>query len=403
MDVLKDFPIFKSHPDLIYLDSAATTQKPHVVIEAMRQFYAESYGTVHRAIYQLAAGATEQYNQVRVQIARFMGADVDEVIFTKGTTDALNLVAYSFGHAFIEPGDEVMISEIEHHANLVPWQRMCKERGAHLKIIPVNEHAELDMQAFEMLLNSRTKLVSIAHISNVTGTHHPVEQIIKLAHAKGAKVCIDGAQAVAHLPIDFHALDADFYAFSGHKVFGPTGVGVLLGKKELLKQMPPYQAGGDMIDKVTLTETTFQLPPLRFEAGTPMIAEVIGLGAAIGYIETLGRENIARYEEELLQYATEKLTQVPGIRMIGNAAKKGPIISFVIEGIHPLDLGTLLDLKGIACRTGHQCAQPAMQRFGVSSVTRISFAPYNSCEEIDLFVKCLLDVCSSCLNPTLKD
>lgn len=395
-----DFPIFAHRPHLIYLDSAATTQKPHVVIEAMRQFYAEDYGTVHRAIYQLAANATADYQKVRALIAGFMGAATEEVIFTKGTTEALNLVAYSFGQAFIFPGDEVIISEMEHHANMVPWQRMCRERGAHLKIIPINDRAELILEEYEKLLSSKTKLVSIAHISNVTGTEHPIEAVIARAHAHGAKVCIDGAQAVAHIPVDFRALDADFYAFSGHKAFGPTGVGVLLGKKELLQKMPPYQSGGDMIEKVTLFETTFQAPPLRFEAGTPMIAEVMGLGAAITYIESLGRKQIAAYEGDLLSYATDQLNEVPGLKIIGTAAKKGPIVSFVIEGIHPLDLGTLLDLKGIACRTGHQCAQPTMQRFGLSSVTRISFAPYNTHEEIDAFVQAVKEIRSQLLAPT---
>jgi len=391
MQIRHHFPIFENSP-LIYLDSAATAHKPYCVIEAINHFYAKRYGTVHRAIYPLAAEATESYNKVRIQVAHFLNVSPEEIIFTKGTTEALNLVAYSFGKAFIHPGDEILLSEIEHHANLVPWQILCQERGAHLKIIPVNDRAELILEAYEKLLSSRTKLVSIAHISNVTGTHHPIETIIAMAHAKGAKVCIDGAQAAPHIPLDLRSLNADFYAFSGHKLFGPTGVGVLYGKKELLKQMPPYQAGGDMIDKVTLTHTTYQEPPIRFEAGTPMIAEVIGLGAAISYLESIGMPAIEAYEQELLAYATRQLQEIPGLKIIGTAAKKGAIISFVIKGIHALDLGTLLSLKNIACRTGHQCSQPTMQRFGLSSVTRISFAPYNTFEEIDRFIEALAQV-----------
>lgn len=388
MNRRQDFPLFQSR-SLIYLDSAATSQKPYSVIEAMRQFYAERYGTVHRAVYDLAAGATAAYQNVRLQVAQFLNASPEEIIFTKGTTEALNLLAHSFGKAFIHPGDEVIISEIEHHANLVPWQIMCRERGAHLKFIPVNDRSELILEEYEKLLTERTRLVSLAHISNVTGTHHPIEQIIAMAHAKGAKVVIDGAQAAAHLPVDVTSLDADFYAFSGHKAFGPTGVGILYGKKELLKKMPPYQTGGDMIQKVTLTETSYQEPPLRFEAGTPMIAEVIGLGAAIEYMESLGRDQIAVYEGQLLHEATLQLQEIPGLRIIGTAPKKGAIISFILEGVHPLDLGTFLNLKNIACRTGHQCAQPAMHRFGLTSVTRISFAPYNTLTEIPLLVSAL--------------
>jgi cysteine desulfurase / selenocysteine lyase len=391
MNIRKDFPIFERR-NVIYLDSAATTQKPLCVIEAITQFYRENYGTVHRAIYQLAAEATASYNQVRAQVARFLNADPSEIIFTKGTTESLNLVAYSFGEAFVRPGDEIIISQTEHHANLVPWQRMCQAKRAVLKVIPVNDRAELILEAFEGLLSERTKLVSLAHISNVTGTHHPIEQIIAMAHARGAKVCIDGAQAAAHVPVDVKHLDADFYAFSGHKAFGPTGVGILYGKKELLEKMPPYQAGGDMIDKVTFAETTYQDPPLRFEAGTPMIAEVIGLGAAIAYIESLGRETIAAYEAELLAVATEQLEEIPGLRILGTAAKKGPIISFTIEGVHPLDLGTLLDTRGIACRTGNQCAQPTLQRFGLSAVTRVSFAPYNTFQDIHQFIHSLKEI-----------
>ena len=388
-NIYRDFPIFENRK-LIYLDSAATSQKPRSVIEAMSTFYAQNYGTVHRAIYQLAAEATLQYHAVRQQVARFLNAkSADEIIFTKGTTEAINLVAHSFGKAFIKPGDEIILTEIEHHANLVPWQILCQERGAILKFIPVNDRGELLIEEFERLLSAKTKLVSLAHISNSIGTLHPIKEIIKLAHAKGAKVFIDGAQSASHMSIDVQELDADFFAFSGHKAFGPTGVGILYGKKELLEQMPPYQAGGDMIEKVTLTETTYQAPPLRFEAGTPMIAEVIGLGAALRYIESIGRPQIEAHVQNLLKYATEKLLEIPGIRIIGTASQKGPIISFVHDDLHPLDLGTFLNLRGIAVRTGHQCAQPAMHRFGVTATVRVSFAAYNTVEEIDIFIAAL--------------
>jgi cysteine desulfurase/selenocysteine lyase len=388
-----EFPIFNREL-LIYFDSAATTQKPQCVIDAITKFYAEEYGTVHRAIYRLAANATRRYDEVRDKIRGFIGAErSEEVIFTRGTTDSINLVALTWGRANIKPGDEIIISEMEHHSNIVPWQMLAKEVGAHLKIIPVNDRAELDLEVYETLLSARTKLVAIAHVANSTGTINPIAHIIKRAHTFGAKVLIDGAQAIAHISVDVQSLDCDFYAFSGHKAYGPTGIGILYGKYELLEEMPPLMGGGDMIEKVTLTESIFQQPPLKFEAGTPSIAQVMGLGAALDFIESLGLENIAAWEEDLLAYATEQLIEVPGLKIIGTAQKKSAIISFILEGVHPLDLGTLLDLEGIALRTGHHCAQPLLSRFGLESTARLSFAPFNTRKEVDIFMKSLYNGC----------
>ncbi len=364
---------------LIYFDSAATSLKPQCVIDTMTDFYENHYGTVHRAIYGLSTRATDAFQQVRKKAADFIHAALpEEIIFTKGTTESINLIA----RCFIQPGDEVILSEIEHHSNIVPWQIM----GAALKIIPVNDEGEINLDAFKSLLTSKTKLVSIAHISNALGTIHPIKEIIKLSHSAGAKVFIDGAQAAPHLSINVQDLDADFYAFSSHKMYGPTGVGILYGKMELLEQMPPFLGGGDMIDQVSFEKTSYAKPPLKFEAGTPMIAEVIGLGSAIDYLNSIGMEKICQWEHELLEYATEKLAALPKLRIIGTAKEKGAIISFILDGIHHLDAGTLLDLKGIAIRTGHHCAQPAMRRFGVSGTARISFGLYNTKEEVDNFV-----------------
>jgi cysteine desulfurase / selenocysteine lyase len=378
---------------LIYLDSAATAHKPTVVEEAMSRFYTQQYATVHRAVYELAAQATDRYQAVRTRVKQFLNASfVEEIIFTKGTTEGINLVAHSFCKAFVREGDEILISVMEHHSNIVPWQIVCAERGAHLKFIPINERGELIMEEFEKLLNERTKLVSIAHIANATGTLNPVEEIIRLAHARGAKVLIDGAQSAAHLPVDVQKLGADFYVFSGHKAYGPTGIGVLYGKKNLLEKMPPYQGGGDMIEEVSLEGSTYQHPPMRFEAGTPPIAQVIGLGAALDYIESIGRDQIAAWEHNLLERATLRMQEIPGFQMIGTASHKGAIISFQIEDLHPLDIGTLLDLRGIAIRTGNLCAQPTLKHFGFSQMARASFALYNTFEEIDLFVDALKEV-----------
>lgn len=377
----------------IYLDSAATAQKPRSVIEAMNRFYGQQYGTVHRSVYDFASEATTRYNNVRQKLKEFINApSVEEIIFTKGTTEAINLVASSFGKAFLEAGDEVLITVMEHHSNIVPWQLICEERKAILKAVPINERGEIVLSEFDQLLTDRTKIVSLAHIANATGTLNPIEEIIKRSHAKGAKVLIDGAQSIAHMPIDVQKMKADFFVFSGHKAYGPTGVGVLYGRRSLLEKMPPYQGGGDMIGQVTLTSSTYQPLPLKFEAGTPMIAEVIGLGEAITFIESLGLENIAAWEQDLLEHATERLSEVKGLRIIGTAPKKGGIISFVVEGIHPLDIGTLLDLRGIAVRTGLLCAQPTLKFFNVPSLTRISFAVHSTIEEIDIFIDALKEV-----------
>lgn len=394
--VRADFPMLQQQmhgKPFVYLDSAATAQKPQCVIDALMRFYSTQYATVHRAIYEFASQSTEHYNLARQTVQKFLGAaHSEEIVFTKGTTEAINLVASSFSRAFIKPGDEILISEMEHHANLIPWQFVCQERGAHLKFIPIDDKGQLILGEYAKLLTEKTKIVSVAHIANSTGTLNPVAQMIEMAHKKGAKVLIDGAQSAPHMPVDVQKLDADFFVFSGHKTFGPTGIGVLYGKRELLEEMPPYQGGGDMVEKVTLQHATYQPSPLKFEAGTPMIAEVIGLQEALRYMEKLGRENIAAWGHLLLEYATAKLLEIKNLRIIGTAERKGPIISFVVQGIHPLDIGTLLDLRGIAVRTGTQCAQPTMLRFGISATTRASFAPYNTYEDIDIFVEALKEV-----------
>lgn len=390
--VLQDFPIFQHRPSLIYLDSAATTQKPISVIAAESEFYQNDYGTVHRGIYELSRQATEKYNQSRQTVARFLKAKNEhEIVFTRGTTDSINLVAESFG-SLLQEGDEIIISEMEHHSNIVPWQMLAEKKNLCLKIIPINDRAELRIEEFEKLLSPRTKLVSIAHIANATGTINPIETIIAMAHAKGAKVLIDGAQAAGHMAVDVQKLDVDFYAFSSHKIYGPTGVGVLYGKYALLEQMPPVQGGGDMIEQVTLENTTFQKPPLRFEAGTPMIAQVIALKAAIEYIERLGLEKIHQHEQKLLEFAQLEMKKIEGIRLIGTAKNKGAILTFVHEHIHPLDLATFLDLDHIAIRTGHHCAEPTMKRFGVQSAARISFGVYNTIEQLEKFFVSLKSV-----------
>lgn len=385
--VREDFPMLKKMMNgrhLVYLDTGATSQKPQCVIDAIHHFYSEEYGTVHRAIYELAAQSTEKYSHVRRKVQQFLGAnEEEEIIFTRGTTDSINLVAHSFGAAFFKEGDEIIISEMEHHSNIVPWQLLAKEKGLKLKYIPMSLEGELRLDVFKELLSEKTKFVSVAHIANATGTINPVEEIIALAHEAGAKVLLDGAQAASHLPVNVQELDVDFYAFSGHKIYGPTGIGILYGKSALLKEMPPFIGGGDMIETVTMEKTTYQEPPLRFEAGTPSIAGVIGLGAAIDYIESLGRENIEAHLQELTAYATEKLLQIPGLKIIGTAKRKGPLISFILDDLHPLDLGTLLGLKGIAIRTGHLCAQPALARFGLTALARFSFGVYNTLADID--------------------
>jgi len=392
----KDFPMLQKSmhgKPLIYFDSAATTQKPQSVINTITDFYENHYSTVHRAIYELAAYATEHYESTRHKVKDFIhAAKVEEIIFTRGTTDAINLVAYSFGKAFIKPEDEIIIAEMEHHSNIIPWQMLCEDRGAKLRIIPINDNAEIELEEYAKLLNKNTKLVAISHVSNSTGTLNPVKQMVEMAHNFGAKVLVDGAQSAPHMTINVQDLDADFFAFSGHKLYGPTGIGILYGKEELLNQMPPVQGGGDMVNVVTFLKTTYSDLPLKFEAGTPMIAEVIGLGAAIDYVQAIGLDPISHWEQELLVHATKLIETVKGVRIIGTAKEKGAILSFVAEGVHPLDMGTMLDLRGIAVRTGHHCAQPTMCRFGLSGTCRASFAFYNTKEEIGIFIGALEEV-----------
>ncbi len=392
MDVQKDFSFLRQ--GIIYLDSAATCHKPASVIDVLKTFYEEEYATVHRAAYPAALAATGRYSLVRENIARFIGAaHSEEIVFTKGTTEALNLVASSYGGQVLTPGDEVIISHTEHHANLIPWQRITKETGACLRYISVDNRGVLELDVLERMLGPRTKIVSLAHTSNVTGVCHPIAEIARVVrHLSPAAICIDGAQAVGHVPVHVQEMDIDFFAFSSHKCYGPTGLGVLYGKSALLNAMPPYQTGGDMIDIVTLQDASYQRAPLRFEAGTPPIAQVIGLGAAIDYIETLGRDSISAWETQLLSYATKALKEVPGLHIVGDAPFKGPIISFYIDGVHPLDIGTLLGARDIYVRTGHLCAQPAMSRFGVTALVRVSFAVYNSFRDIDLFLHHLNEV-----------
>ncbi len=393
--IRQDFPMLgktmHGHP-LVYLDSAATSQKPQVVIDCIYDFYRNHYGTVHRAVYELAIRSSEDYQKTRQKVKAFLNASqVEEIIFTRGTTESINMVAYSFGKAFVRPGDEILISAMEHHSNIVPWQLLCEDRGATLKVIPMNEKGELLLDEYAKLLSPKTKLVAVTHVANSLGTINPIKEIVEKAHEAGAKVLVDGAQSAPHLKIDVQELDVDFFVFSGHKLMGPTGIGILYGKAELLDLMPPYQGGGDMIETVTFSKTTYNVLPLKFEAGTPMIAEVMGLGAAIDYLNQIGLDRIQAYEHRLLDYATDKLSQIPGLRIIGQAAQKGALISFVIDGIHSLDIGTLLDLKGIAVRTGHHCAQPVMKFFNVPATARASFAFYNTFEEIDQLDQALRD------------
>jgi len=391
-----DFPMLskKMHgKPLVYLDTAATAQKPQRVIDAISNFYQNEYGTVHRAVYELALHSSEKYQAVRELVRAFIGAKrVEEIIFTRGTTESINMVAYSFGKAFIKPGDEIIISAMEHHANIVPWQIACEDRGAILKVIPIDERGELLLNEYEKLLTPRTRLVAITQLSNSIGTINPIKKIAQLAHQNGSYILVDGAQSTPHLAVDVQDLDIDFFVFSGHKMMGPTGIGILYGKAELLDQMPPYQGGGDMISSVTFEQTTYNTLPLKFEAGTPMIAEVIGLGEAICYLQNIGLNKIDEYEQMLLKHVTDQLNQINGLHIYGTAPHKGALISFTVDGAHPLDIGSLLDLKGIAVRTGHHCAQPVMQHFNVTAMVRASFALYNTIEEVDYFVDALKGV-----------
>jgi cysteine desulfurase/selenocysteine lyase len=368
----------------VYLDSAATAQKPLAVIEAIRKFYEVDCANIHRGVHELSQRSTAAYEETRSKAKRFLNARAkNEVIFVRGTTEGVNLVASSWGRKNVKEGDEIVISALEHHSNIVPWQMLCEEKGARLRVIPMNDRGELLLDEYEKLLGPRTRMVAVAHVSNALGTINPVRQIVEMAHRAGALALIDGAQAAPHMKIDVQALDADFYAFSGHKVFGPTGTGILYGKARLLNAMPPYQGGGDMIKTVTFEKTTYNDLPYKFEAGTPNIAGGIGLGAAFDYVTRIGLDRIAAYEHELLVYGTATLSRIPGLRILGTARDKAAVLSFVIEGIHPHDIGTVLDRQGIAVRTGHHCAQPVMDRFGVPATTRASLAFYNTIAEID--------------------
>jgi len=383
----EEFPILEQSvhgKPLVYLDNAATTQKPQRVIEAVRRYYSEDNSNVHRGVHELSQRATEDYEGARRTVKEFLNASsTEEIIYTRGTTEAINLVMSSWGRRNVRAGDEVLISAMEHHSNIVPWQLLCEEKGAKLRVAPINDDGELIFEEFEKLLSGRTRLVAVAHVSNALGTINPVAEIIETAHSRGVPVLVDGAQAVAHMPVDVRELDCDFYAFSGHKIFGPTGIGILYGKKELLEQMPPYQGGGDMIKSVTFEKTLFNDLPYKFEAGTPNIAGAIGLGEALRYVNEVGLERIAAHENELLEYATGKVSAVEGVRLIGTAKQKAGVLSFVIDEVHPHDLGTILDREGVAVRAGHHCAQPVMDRFGVPATTRASFALYNTREDAD--------------------
>ncbi len=390
-EIRNDFPILKrlvNGKPLVYLDNAATSQKPQAVIDALTQYYTFDNANIHRGLYFLSELATEQYETARLKVKELINAmSVSEIVFVRGATEAINLVASSLCRAkHFNDGDEILISYMEHHSNIVPWQLMCGRKKTNLKVIPINDAGELDMDAFGKMINEKTKLVSVVHISNSLGTVNPVKKIIEIAHSHGVPVLLDGAQAIPHYKIDVQELDADFYVFSGHKVFGPTGIGVLYGKTEFLEMMPPYQGGGDMIRTVTFEETTFDDIPRKFEAGTPNIAGGIGLGAAIDYLNQFDRNELIEHENFLLQYGTEQLSLIPGLRIIGTAKEKASVISFVIEGIHPYDIGTIIDTDGIAIRTGHHCTQPIMKRFNVPATARASFAFYNTKEEIDKLV-----------------
>lgn len=381
----EQFPIFSHQPGLIYLDSAATTHKPQCVIETLSRFYAAEYATVHRAIYRPSLEATERYNDARETARRFLNAsDASEIVFTRGTTDGLNLVAASYGRKFLRRGDEILISTVEHHSNMVPWQMLAEQTGALVKYIEIDERGVLQ---WENAIGPKTKIVALAHVSNVTGTVNPIAEIARSAHAFGAILVVDGAQGAPHMTVDVQNLGCDFYAFSGHKCYGPTGIGVLYGKRELLEEMPPVQGGGDMIARVDLDRTTYAPPPLRFEAGTPLIGGVMALKSALDFIERIGRGAIAIQEKALLRRAEERLAAIPGLRFLGTAPGKGPILTFQIEGVHPLDLATFLDLKNIAIRSGHLCAQPAMRAFGLEAAARASFGIYNTLDEVDRFAE----------------
>lgn len=391
-EIRAQFPILNRKVNgkpLVYFDNGATTQKPNSVIQRISGYYSNENANIHRGVHYLSQQATVDYEAAREKIQHYIGAEFShEVLFTKGTTDSINLVAFSFGE-LLQKGDEIIISAMEHHSNIVPWQMLCERKGCNLKVIPMSEKGELDYTTFESFLSPKTRLLSITHISNALGTINPVEKMIKAAHKAGAKVLIDGAQSIQHIKVDVQALDCDFYAFSGHKLFGPTGIGVLYGKEALLNEMPPYQGGGDMISDVTFEKTTYNTLPHKFEAGTPNIAGGIGLGTAFDFLASLDMKAVEEHEQELLEYATEKLKGVEGLRIYGEAEHKTSVISFLIDGTHPYDVGTLLDKMGVAVRTGHHCTQPIMDYYQIPGTIRASFALYNTKKEIDIFVEAL--------------
>ena len=389
--VRHDFPILREKVrgrTLVYLDNAATSQKPQVVIDAISRHYERGNANIHRGVHFLSEHATEEHEAARGTVQSFLNAEeASEIIFVRGATEAINLVAQTYGRTQVGPGDEVLITAMEHHSNIVPWQILCEQKGGRLRVIPINESGELLLEEFQKLLNTRTKIVAVTQVSNALGTINPVRRIIEMAHRENIPVLVDGAQAVPHLKVDVQALDCDFYVFSGHKLYGPTGIGVLYGKSALLDAMPPYQGGGDMISSVTFEKTIYNKLPYKFEAGTPHVAGAIGLGAAIDYVNGLGMDNVAAYEHEVLTYATEAVAAIPGIRLIGTAREKAGVLSFLLGSIHPHDIGTILDQEGIAIRAGHHCAQPIMQRFGIAATARASFGLYNTKEEVDALVE----------------
>jgi cysteine desulfurase/selenocysteine lyase len=386
-----DFPILQQMANghrLVYLDNAATSQKPRAVIDAIVRYYENDNANVHRGVHYLSQRATEEYEAARKTVQSFIhAAEAREIIFVRSTTEAINLVAQTYGRQHVGADDEVLITAMEHHSNIVPWQLLCGEKQAKLRVAPIDDRGDVILEEFERLLGPRTRIVAVPHVSNALGTINPLARMIKMAHAKGIPVLVDGAQAAPHLRIDVQALDCDFYAFSGHKAYGPTGIGVLYGNAVLLEAMPPYQGGGEMISSVTFEKTTYNKVPHKFEAGTPDMSGVIGLGAAIEYLNGVGLENIAAHEHELLAYATEKVSAIPGVRLIGTAKEKAAVLSFIMDGVHPHDIGTILDQEGIAIRTGHHCAQPVMERFGIDATARASFGLYNTKQEVDALVR----------------
>jgi cysteine desulfurase/selenocysteine lyase len=389
--IRKEFPALhqKVHgKPLVYFDSAATTQKPKAVIDTVNRYYSQQNANIHRGVYYLSEKSTDAYESARVKVQQFLNApESREIIFVRGATEGINLVAQAYGRAFIKSGDEIILSTMEHHSNIVPWQMLAEAVGASLRVIPINDDGELLLGEYEKLLSKKTKLVAIGHVSNALGSINPIKEVIERAHRAGAVVLVDGAQGAPHLKVDVQALGCDFYVFSGHKAYAPTGIGVVYGRAELLEKMPPYQGGGDMIKAVTFEKTLYNTLPYKYEAGTPHIAGAIGLGAAVDYLNHLGREKIAAYEGELLCYGTEVLSRIPGLRLIGTSKKKACILSFVLENVHPHDLGTILDRDGIAIRAGHHCAMPVMDRFGIPATARASLAFYNTREEIDFFAE----------------